>query len=181
VFVDEAGFSQIPSVHKTWAPKGRTPIIRHHLVRKQVHMMAGVVCRPDGTDCDVIFYMQPESINSWSAMAFLDALHEEIEGPLVVLWDGLSVHHSKIVKDHVRANQDWLRTERLPSYAPELNPPEYLFSALRAKDMGKFCAETIEQIADKLETAADRIGNQTNIVQGFLKASSLFDKQELVT
>ena len=124
--------------------------------------------------------MQREGINAWSIVAFLEALREEIAGPVVLLWDGLPAHKSRIVKDHVDRHKEWLSVERFPSYAPELNPVEYLFSVLKGKDVANFCADTLDEIADKLEAAADRIGDHESIIHGFLRASKLFDRQELV-
>ena len=69
---------------------------------------------------------------------------------------------------------DWLRVEISPTYAPELNPPEYLFSALKGKDLANVPAVSVDHIAGKLEMAADRLADNAAIIQGFLRASTLF-------
>lgn len=46
-------------------------------------------------------------------------------GRVVLVWDGLSAHWSRAMRAWV-ADQDWLTLERLPAYAPELNPVELL-------------------------------------------------------
>ena len=48
---------------------------------------------------------------------------------VVLLWDGLSSHWSHKMRAHLDAQRDWLTVERLPAYAPELNPVEYLWDA----------------------------------------------------
>jgi transposase len=119
--------------------------------------------------------MQPKNVNSESIISFLCALHKEMPGRIVLLWDGYSSHKSKLVKEHIAAQKDWLTVEKFPAYAPELNPVEYLHSALKTKDVRGFCADHVAEIADRLELAAERIGNNEQIMRGFLKASSLFD------
>src|SRR4030066_72860 len=46
VFVDESGFLLIPSVHKTWAPRGQTPIIRHRYQRDKISVISGLSVSP---------------------------------------------------------------------------------------------------------------------------------------
>lgn len=175
VFVDECGFSQTPSVRTTWSQVGVTPILSHWFARDRLNTISAIECKPDGSDPDVLFYMQPKNVNSESIIGFLDVLHREVPGRIVLLWDGFSSHKSGVVKEHIAAQKEWLTVKPFPTYAPELNPVEYLFSALKAKDVRGFCADHVAQIADKLEQAAERIGNNEQIMKGFLKASGLFD------
>jgi DDE superfamily endonuclease len=53
----------------------------------------------------------------------LDDAHQQLGGPLVVVWDGLNTHVSRVMAELVAA-RDWLTVFRLPAYAPELNPVE---------------------------------------------------------
>jgi hypothetical protein len=51
----------------------------------------------------------------------LDAAHQQLAGPIVVVWDNLNTHISGAMADLVAA-RDWLTVCRLPPYAHELNP-----------------------------------------------------------
>ena len=53
----------------------------------------------------------------------LDAAHQQLGGPLVVVWDNLNTHVSAAMSELIAA-RDWLTVYRLPSYAHELNPVE---------------------------------------------------------
>jgi DDE superfamily endonuclease len=55
--------------------------------------------------------------------ALLDAAHQQLAGPIVVVWDNLNVHVSDAMTGLVAA-RDWLTVYRLPPYAHELNPVE---------------------------------------------------------
>jgi len=175
VFVDESGFSELPSVRRTWSPRGQTPFIRHHFNWKRLNSISAVECQPDGSDCGLMIYTQPQPINAESVVAFLVALRNELQGAVVLLWDGLPAHRSKIVKEHIERQREWLTVERFPAYAPELNPVEYLLSALKGKDLANLCADSIDQLAGQLQAARDRIADDDSIIRGFLRASKLFD------
>ena len=162
-------------MRRTWSPRGVTPVIRHHFNWTRLHCIVTIDCAPDGTDADVLCYMQPKSIDSISIIEFLHTLHSEIAGPIVLLWDGLAAHHSKIVREHIDACKDWLSVERFPAYAPELNPVEYLLSAVKGKDVANLCATSIGHIAYRLEDAVSRFADNPGIIQGFLRASKLFN------
>ena len=53
----------------------------------------------------------------------LDDAHQQLGGPLVVVWDGLNTHVSHAMADLV-TTRDWLTVFRLPPYAHEFNPVE---------------------------------------------------------
>lgn len=158
----------------TWSPKGNTPVLRHYYDKEKLNTIACIDCQSDGTDADVLFYMQPKSVVSATIIDFLEALHREVPGKIVLLWDGYSPHKSKVVKEHIAKCKDWLTVERFPAYAPELNPPEYLFSAVKGKDLANLPPVSVDHIAGKLEMAVDRLADSQSTLQGFLKASSLF-------
>ena len=107
-------------------------------------------------------------------MAFIDALHQSVDGPVTLIWDGLPAHRSTKVTTHIEA-QEWLTVERLPAYAPELNPVEYLWAAIKNKDLANICVDTIEQLGARLEQAHKRFETERTILSGCLKASKLYD------
>jgi transposase len=174
VFVDESGFSLRPSVRRTWAPKGQTPIIRHHFNWKRLHAVGAICCKPDGSAPSLHIQLQAVPVNSDSTIAFIDALHQSLDGQVTLVWDGLPAHRSTKVTKHVEA-QEWLTVERLPAYAPELNPVEYLWAAIKNKDLANICVDTIEQLGGRLEQAYTRFDTERTILTGCLKASKLYD------
>jgi len=168
-------------VRATWAPKGQTPVIRHHFNWKKVNVIGTIACKPNGSESRILLHTSAESVDFNSIIWFLDALHREIPGRVVLLWDGLPAHRSNVVKDHVEKNKEWLQVERFPAYAPELNPLEYLWSTLKGKDVANFCPDTLADIEQNLHDATSRIQSESGIIVGFLRASTLYDDSTLVT
>ena len=61
----------------------------------------------------------------------LDAAHQQLNGPVVLVWDGLNTHTSRAMRDLIAA-RSWLTVYRLPPYAPEFNPVEDVVASVRA-------------------------------------------------
>ncbi|MGW6805823.1 IS630 family transposase, partial [Streptomyces sp. NPDC055039] len=130
VFLDESGVSLLPQVRRTYAPRGRTPLLRHRLNWKRASMAAALGYH--STDADrgprLCFPLKPGSYDTTALIQVLEQAKVFYAGDRVVLVrDGLSAHWSRMMRAWV-AQQDWLTLERLPAYAPELNPVELLWS-----------------------------------------------------
>jgi DDE superfamily endonuclease len=89
-------------------------------------MAAALGYHPDGTRARLCFHLQPDSYDTDSLIKVLEQLEGFYDGQQVVLlWDGLSAHWSHKMRAHLDKQCAWLTVERLPAYAPELNPVEY--------------------------------------------------------
>ena len=78
------------------------------------------------------FHLQADSYDTDSLIKVLEQLAGFYAGQKVVLlWDGRSAHWSYKMRAHLDQQRDWLTVERLPAYAPELNPAEYLWATSR--------------------------------------------------
>ena len=62
--------------------------------------------------------------------ALLDAAHQQLSGPILLLWDGLPQHKSARIRALIAARR-WLRVYPLPALAPEPNPTETVWSSLK--------------------------------------------------
>ncbi|MEV0053209.1 transposase [Saccharopolyspora shandongensis] len=118
-FQDESGFSLLPAVRATWAPKGQTPVLRHRFGWTRMSMSAVLAYRPDRSQAMMVFQIKKGSYNTTSLIEFLTDLHDHLGGqPVTLIWDGLPAHHSKDMKAWLATQRHWLVTEQLPGYAP---------------------------------------------------------------
>jgi transposase len=60
----------------------------------------------------------------------------------LIVWDGLRSHGSRLVWDFERQQHGRLWLEFLPTYAPELNPVEYLWPHWKQHELPNFCPQT---------------------------------------
>jgi len=174
VFADESGISLLPSVRATWAPRGQTPVLRHCFVWKRLSLAAALVYEPDGSDAHLVFQLRPGAYNGESLLAFLMDLHRiEKHRALLLLWDGLPAHRSRCITDWMDGQCSWLAVERLPAYAPELNPTEQVFGNLKSNELANLCSATIGEVAEVAEDGLYRIGTDAELCFAFLRHAGL--------
>ena len=174
VFEDESGVSLLPSVRATWAPRGQTPVLRHPFNWKRLSLAAALVYEPDSSDAHLVFQLRPGAYNGETLIDFLMDLHRlEKRRAMLLLWDGLPAHRSRCVTDWIDTQRSWLSVERLPGYAPELNPTERVFGNLKSIELANLCADTIAEVADIAEDGLDRIGSDAELCFAFLRHAGL--------
>jgi transposase len=161
-------------VRATWAPKGQTPVLTHHFNWKRLSMSAALCFRPDGSDASLVFGMKAGSYNDESLMEFLAELHRHLDGHKVTLiWDGLSSHRSLAMQAFLNQQRKWLVVERLPAYAPDLNPVEQVWGNLKGSELANLCPDTIGEAEETVGRALCRIGNETRLAFAFLRHCGL--------
>ncbi|MGO9963410.1 MAG: IS630 family transposase [Acidimicrobiales bacterium] len=174
VFQDESGFSLLPSVRSTWAPRGKTPVLRHHFSWKRLSMAGALAYEPDGTDAQLVFQMRPGAYNDESLIEFLTEMHTLLEDRLVTLiWDGLPSHRSRRMKEWLSTQRRWLVVEQLPAYGHDLNPIEKVWGNLKAKELANLCPDTIGEAAGAADEGLCRIGGETELCLAFLRHTGL--------
>jgi hypothetical protein len=174
VFFDESGISLIPPVRRTWSVRGRTPVLRHRMAWKRASMAAALGYHPDGSKARLCFHLQQPSYDTDSLITVLEQLAGFYAGQRVVLlWDGLSAHWSHKMRAHLDAQRHWLTVERLPAYAPELNPAEYLWANLKGTELANYAGDTVVEVADQAQAGIRRVCASDSLVVGFLAHTGL--------
>jgi hypothetical protein len=92
---------------------------------------------------------------------------------VVLLWDGLSAHWSHKMRAHLDSQRAWLQVERLPAYAPELNPVEYLWASLKGGELANFAGDTLPEVAGQAQQGIQRVCDSDSLVLGFLAHTGL--------
>jgi DDE superfamily endonuclease len=101
----------------------------------------------------------------------LDAAHQQLGGPLVVVWDGLNTHTSGAMRELIAA-RSWLRVYRLPPYASELNPVEPVWSNLK-RSLANLTKHDISQLTALVKTRLRRMQYRPGLLDGFLAKTGL--------
>ena len=86
------------------------------------------------------FQIHAGSIKGPQVVEFLRHLQRHIPGKLLILWDGAGIHRSARVRDYVASTRGRVEVERLPAYAPELNPTEYMWGHLKTHEIANLIA-----------------------------------------
>lgn len=174
VFVDESGFSERPSIRRTWARKGETPILKLPFNWKRLSAIGALASTPAGRKTRLFLSLREGNVNSEVVIEFLRNLRRHIRGRLIVLWDRLPAHRSNRTQEFIAAQSRWLCVEYLPAYAPELNPVEPMWAYLSATDLANCCPEGLGDLAARTKKGARRLRRKHENGKCFLKYSGLF-------
>lgn len=120
----------IPPVRRTWAPVGQTPVHRHHYRRDRVSVIGGLSVSPKRRRLGLYFRLHPKNISQDEVYDFLWYLLRHLRGHVIVVWDGASIHDPASLRD-LLCRYPRLHLERLPAYAPQLNPIEAAWHAAK--------------------------------------------------
>jgi hypothetical protein len=77
------------------------------------------------------------------------------------------------MSDWVASQRHWLSVERLPGYAPDLNPIENVWGNLKSQELANLCSDIIGEVADIAIEGLDRIGTDVALCFAFLHHSGL--------
>ena len=137
--------------------------------------MAGALAfRWDGLAVRFFFQTQPGTYTDTRLITFLRALKRHFRRQRVILiWDGLGAHKSRRMKTYVARQRAWLTLERLPAYAPELNPLEQVWGNVKTRDLANVCAPDLGALRRPLRVGFARVRRQPELAAGFLSHSGL--------
>lgn len=173
-FSDESAFSDKPMVRRTWAPKGKTPILKvpgGWITRSVISL---ITCSPQGKRPRLYFEIGKGAVNADTFLGFLKQVRRHIRGNLILIIDNLRVHKAKKVSGYLNAQTHRLSVEYLPPYAPELNPVEYLWSSRKRKDFGNAEIPDGASLDRRIRASGQRAKKDPHLLKGFLRASTLF-------
>ncbi|MFH1279957.1 MAG: transposase [Candidatus Eisenbacteria bacterium] len=128
-----------PTIARTWAPRGKTPILRHWQRHDRISVISGIAVSPERRRFGLYYQWYHHNIREVEVVAFLRDLLRHLRKPLIVIWDHLRVHRSKAVATLCR-RVPRLHLEYLPAYAPELNPDEGVWRRTK-KRLANACPE----------------------------------------
>jgi transposase len=151
----------LPMAVRTYAPRGQTPVLRVKLTRDHLSAMGAIT--PDGR---LFMQRQDHAYTAQDVVRFLRLLLRRISGKLLVIWDGAPIHRANVIKAFLkRGAAKRLHLERLPGYAPELNPQEGVWNLLKRRELKNLCCRDVPQVAQELRRAKERLRHRRAVLR----------------
>jgi transposase len=167
-FCDESGIRTDYHSGTTWAPVGRTPIVRGTGKRESVNMISAI--SPRG---EFHFSFLSGNLNSELFIDYLKKLMHDIPGPIFLIVDGYPSHKSKETLEFVRDTGGRLSLFFLPPYSPELNPDEWVWKNIKHDWVGKMASRSVVEMRDGISKAVAKLRSTTELVLGFFRDPDL--------
>ena len=120
------------------------------------------------------FHAQEGAINSADVVAFLEHLLREVAGAMAIIWDGAPIHRSQVIREFLaNGAAQRLHLERLPAYAPELNPGEGLWQQLKGVELRNICCFDVPHLRRELRDAVKRVRRRPRLLTSFFRGAKL--------
>ena len=171
VFLDESGFLLIPNVRRTWAPRGKTPVLYHRYRREKISAISAVTVSPRRQRLGLYVHFHRSNITQTEVAIFLRDLLRHLHGPVVLVWDGGSIHKGDDVK-RVLGRHARLHCEPFPSYAPELNPDEWVWRHLK-HELADGRPDNLDELMETLCDLTKKARKRKDLIVSFVTASKL--------
>jgi transposase len=172
VFADESGFMLIPNVARTWAPQGQTPIHRHRQGRgDKISVISGISLSPRRHRLSLYYLLFFDSIGQEEVCRFLGELLRHLRGPVIALLDNSSTHKGEPI-EQLQQQHPRLQIEYFPSYAPELNPDQGVWS-LAKRELANSCPRDVDELMQDILHSINGIRSSPEKLRGCILQSEL--------
>jgi transposase len=169
VFVDESAFYLLPGRVRTYGPSGLRPVLHEWQTHDHLSVMGGLTA-----DGRILTLVRQRPLTGLDTVAFLQHVGREIGGPVQVVWDGSPIHRRAAVTEYVEAvGASGLRAERMPAYAPDLNPIEWLWGHLKRVEMRNLVCLDLEELHEQFHLAVNRVRQKNRLIPAFFKGAGL--------
>jgi hypothetical protein len=149
-------------------------VLTHPFNWKRASMAAALCYGVRGGGAQLAFHVQAGNYDTDSLIGVLGQLRKFLDGEkATLLWDGLPAHRSRAMRAWLRTQRSWLVVERLPAYAPDLNPVEGLWSSLKAVELANLTGPTLGEVIAQAHRGIQRIRTTPQLAYSFLRHTGL--------
>jgi transposase len=163
LWLDEMGVRSDAAAGRSWAPVGRTPVIKRTGKRFRVNMISAI-----SNQGLLRFRLFTGSFTGAVFIDFLRRLLRDCQGRKVhLIVDGHPVHRAKLVSTWVGRHAERIELHFLPGYSPELNPVELLNHDVKANAAGRRRPRSAGELREELHGYLRRRQRQPQVLVRF--------------
>jgi transposase len=172
VFLDESGFFLTPTVRRTLAPRGRTPVLDAWDRRDKWSAISCVTLSPVAGRPGLYFDLLDHNAHGEDVVAFLAGLRRRL-GRATVVWDRNQIHSkSKAVKAWL-ANHPEVVAEDFPGYVPDLNPDEGVWGWTKYGRLANLAANDKQELWDHVVDELIDAKRRHDLLRAFIRETGL--------
>lgn len=159
-------------IRRTWAPRGQTPVLRTKGGWRRVSALGALAYSAGRHAPRLLIHFTRRAFRAEDVLRFVIHLARHLRGRIVLVWDNLAAHKSRLVKRWLEKHPR-LRIEYLPPYAPELNPVEGLWAWLKGTQLANVCEDDLHPILARVRTAKRNLRRRPRLLRSFLAKAGL--------
>ncbi len=168
-----------PPARRSWGRRGRTPTVRVRGRSRRRLSVAALACYKPGRRPRLIYRpsrdARPDGRKSFAWTDYRDliqAAHRQLSGPIVLVWDNLNTHLTAGMRRYIDA-RDWLTVYQLPTYAPDLNSVEGIWSVLRRTTQANRAFTDPDDLVAAIRQGLRQLQYRPDVLDGCLVGTGL--------
>lgn len=158
---------------RSWSPRGQTPTARTSLNHHQrLNLLGAFLVSPHMRHVRLTVRSYPCSLGSIHAIAFLRQLLRLIPGQIVLVWDNHKIHICPQTQEFIGRYRRRLHVYHFPTYAPELNPVEFVWTQV-GEHHASFAPHNMQELCCRIRSGVSRTRRSQKRLRICLKSSGL--------
>jgi transposase len=172
VFLDESGFFLTPTVRRTLAPRGKTPVLDAWDRRDKWSAISCITVSPGVGRPGLYFELLDHNAHGEDVVAFLKGLHRRL-GPVTVVWDRNPIHSKSKAVQAWLAKHPGVVVEDFPGYVPELNPDEGVWGWTKYGRLANLAANDKQELWDHVVDELIAAKHRPDLLRAFIQETRL--------
>lgn len=161
-----------PTVRRSWAPKGQTPILKSWDRRDRLSAISAVTVSPKRRRLGLYFDILDHNVRTDDFEQFVVYILRKLGRPIILVMDRYSVHRAAAARLQRRFGKR-VEVEWLPAYAPELNPDEQVWNRAKYTDLANFIPDDVLHLGHALADSIRKTRGQQSLLRSFFKHAKL--------
>jgi len=161
-----------PTVRRTWAPRGRTPILKSYDRRDRLSAISALTVSPERRRLGLYFDILDHNVKADDFEAFVDHLLRRVRRPIILVLGRYSVHRAAAKRLQARHGRR-IEIEWLPAYAPELNPDEQVWNHTKYADLANFVPDDVLHLGQSVADSLRDQRSQQALLRSYFKHAKL--------
>jgi transposase len=164
LWADELGLRSTHQAGKSFAPRGKTPVLKKSGNRFSLHEISAI-----SNQGHLVFIVVDGTFNGTVFVRFLTKLIRSLRNRKVFLIaDAHPVHQGVKASTWLAGHQHRIALFFLPGYSPDLNPDEYFNQDLKTNVVGKARPRNKQELKRAVEAFSNRKkSNPENVIKYF--------------
>lgn len=118
------------------------------------------------------FKIQQRAFDQFDFVSVVCELRRLLRRPIIVVWDNLRAHKTA-EKSLKLLGKRGIGFEPLPSYAPELNPVEAVWSQSKYSDLANFAPQDVAELEQAVINSIRKQRKKKDLLRSFFQAAKL--------
>lgn len=183
LLLDESGLLMAPLLRRSWALRGHPPESKYKAGhREKVSVAAALWLPPERNRLHLAYQTLVNGYFTTVEVAeFLRCAVQGLPGPVIVVWNGGTMHKGGSIRALLEESQGRLDIEPLPAHAPQLMPVEFLWRWLKYGRLCNFAPLDAHQLNEAVVRELDAIWDNQVLLASFFHQSDLPLSLTLIT